>query len=51
MQGVIGDLSPEIVLADQLYEFDTSLFGIDEMPEDEIKANAKKVAERIVETL
>jgi len=51
MQGVIGGLSPEIILADQLYDFDTSLFGIDEMPEDEIKANATKVAERIVEIL
>jgi uncharacterized metal-binding protein len=51
MQGVISDLNPEIILADQLYDFDGSLFGIDEMPEDEIKANARKVAEKIVEML
>jgi uncharacterized metal-binding protein len=51
MQGVIEKLNPEIVLADQLYDFDKSLFGMDQMPEDKIKANAKKVAEKIVEML
>lgn len=51
IQGVISKLNPEIIIADQLYDFDKSLFGIDEMPEDEIRANAKKVAERIVEML
>jgi len=51
MNGVISDLEPEVIVADGLYEFDRSLFGVDEMTEDEIKTHAQEVAKKIVEKL
>ena len=51
MKGVIGGLEPEVIVADQLYDFDRSLFGIDQMSESEIKTHSQSVAKRIVETL
>jgi uncharacterized metal-binding protein len=51
MRGVIGDLEPEIIIADRLYDFDRRLFGIDEMPRAEIEAHARTVAEKIAERL
>jgi uncharacterized metal-binding protein len=48
MQGVISDLNPEIIIADQLYDFDRNLFGIDEMGEEDIKAKARVVAEKVL---
>ncbi len=47
MQGVISGLDPEIIIADQLYDFDRNLFGIDEMREVDIKAKARIVAEKV----
>jgi uncharacterized metal-binding protein len=51
MKGVIPDLNPEIIIADELYDFDTNLFGIDEMPEEEIKQHALEVAKKVVDML
>ncbi len=51
MKGVIRELEPEIIIADQLYDFDRSLFGINEMSEDEIKIHSQEVAKKIVERL
>jgi len=51
MKGVISGLTPEIIIADKLYDFDRSLFGINEMPEEEIKGHAEKVAKAIAERL
>ena len=51
MKGVIPGLAPEVIVADRLYEFDRNLFGIDEMPEDQIKAHGAEVAAKIAETL
>jgi uncharacterized metal-binding protein len=51
MKGVIPDLKPEVIIADGLYEFDRSLFGIDEMPESEIQDHAERVAKAVVERL
>lgn len=51
IEGVIADLNPEIIIADQLYDFNKNLFGIDEMPEDDIKAKARVVAEKVVQML
>ena len=51
MKGVIGELNPEVIIADKLYDFDRSTFGIDEMSEEEIKIHAHEVAKKIVETL
>lgn len=47
MQGVIPDLEPEVIIADKLYDFDRSLFGIDEMPAVEIEAHARMVAQKV----
>ena len=51
MRGVIGDLEPETIIADRLYDFDRRLFGIDEMPRVEIEAHARTVAEKVAERL
>ena len=51
MKGVIPELKPEVIIADNLYEFDRSLFGIDEMPEAQIKVHAKEVARKVLERL
>jgi hypothetical protein len=48
MKGVIPDLNPQVVVADSLYDFDRSLFGIDQMAEEEIRAHAMTVAQKIV---
>lgn len=51
MKGVIPALHPDVVVADQLYDFDQSLFGIDQMPEVEINAHAREVARAIAARL
>ena len=51
MKGAIPNLQPEIIIADGLYDFDRSLFGIDEMPESQIKSLAEKVAKTVVASL
>jgi uncharacterized metal-binding protein len=51
MRGVIGDLEPEIILTDRLYEFDKKLFGVDEMSRANIEAHARTVAEKVAERL
>lgn len=51
MKGVIPKLQPDVVIADELYEFDGDLFGLDEMPEHEIRVHAQEVAKRICERL
>ncbi len=47
MSGVIKEFNPEVIIADKLYDFDRNLFASNEMPENEIKAYATKVAEEI----
>jgi uncharacterized metal-binding protein len=51
MKGVLPDLQPEVVLVDGLYDFDTNLFGIDEMSEEEMRTHARTVAEKLVKDL
>ncbi|UFS70622.1 putative zinc-binding protein [Geomonas sp. RF6] len=51
MGGVIDGLTPEVIIADQLYEFDRALFGIDEMTPEEIQKHARAVAEKIAASL
>jgi uncharacterized metal-binding protein len=51
MRGVIGDLEPEIIIADRLYEFDRRLFGVDEMPCAEMEMHAQTVAAKVAERL
>jgi uncharacterized metal-binding protein len=51
MQGVLGELAPEVFIASALCDFDAGLFGIEEMPEEEIKTLARTVAERVAARL
>ncbi len=51
MKGVIPELKPEVIIADTLYDFDRNLFGIDDMPEGEIKAHGREVAAKIAKRL
>ena len=51
MKAVIPDLTPRVIVADQLYEFDRNLFGINEMTEEEIKSHAQTVAQKVIEEL
>ncbi len=51
MKGVAPGLAPEVVIADRLCDFDRRLFGINEMPEGEIRQHAREVAEKIARTL
>lgn len=51
MNGVIEGLAPEVIIADRLYEFDRKLFGIEEMPPEQIQLHAGTVARKIAEAL
>lgn len=51
MNGVIEGLEPEVIIADQLYDFDRKLFGVEEMQPEEIQAHARTVALKIADTL
>jgi uncharacterized metal-binding protein len=51
MQGVISDLQPEVMIADTLYDLDGDYFGIDEIPEDQIRAHAERVAAKVLEKI
>lgn len=51
MQGVIPELKPEVVIVDRLYDFDRKLFGIDEMPQEEILKHSNTAANKILELL
>lgn len=51
MQAVIPGLKPEVIIADQIYQFNRNLFGINEMPELEIKAHSQEVARKILAQL
>jgi len=51
MQGVLGNLEPEVVIADGLIDFDRNLFGIDEMDPGRITAHATSVAKQIAAML
>jgi uncharacterized metal-binding protein len=51
MKGVIEELEPEVMIADKFYSFNRSLFGINEMSEDEINTHSQEVAKKIVMTL
>lgn len=51
MKGVVPGLEPEVIVADGLYEFDRSLFGMDEMKDTEIAAHAREVAAKVAKRL
>lgn len=47
--GAVQHSRPTVIIADKLYDFNRQLFGVDEMPADEIKTHAYEVANKIVE--
>jgi uncharacterized metal-binding protein len=51
MKGDVDGMEAEVIETDDLFYFDTDLFGINEMPEEEITAHATEVARKIVERL
>jgi uncharacterized metal-binding protein len=51
MNGAIEGLTLEVIVADRLYDFDRGMFGIEEMPAEQIKAHAQAVAQKIADTL
>ena len=51
IRGVLPGIDAEGILTDRLCTFDTSLYGIDEMPDAEIKALGEEVARKIAATL
>ena len=51
MAGVVEDFKPELVIADSLYELEGDLFGIDELPDEQIQNLANQVALQIAEKL
>jgi uncharacterized metal-binding protein len=51
MKGVLPEIQPHVVIADTLYQFDRNLFGINEMPNEEIAIHARTVAQQVVENL
>jgi uncharacterized metal-binding protein len=48
-KGAFPDLKPQVVFTDKLFEYDQNLFGVNEMDDAEISANARKVADQVVE--
>src|SRR5512134_360997 len=51
MSGAIEGLTPEVINADRLYDFDRKLFGIEEVPAEQIRVHARTVAQKIADTL
>lgn len=48
-KGAFPDLTPQVVFTDKLFEYDQSLFGVDEMDDVQISDNAGKIAAQVVE--
>jgi uncharacterized metal-binding protein len=49
VKGAFPNLEPVVVFTNELLECDQDLFGVDEMPDSQISANARKVAEQVAE--
>jgi uncharacterized metal-binding protein len=51
MQGVLGELTPEVIVTDRLCDFDRQLFGSNELPPAEIAGLARTVAGKVAQLL
>jgi uncharacterized metal-binding protein len=51
MKGVLKGLNPEIVAVNKLYALKKDVFGINELPEDEIRLYADEAARKVAATL
>ncbi len=47
-EGAFPGLEPEVVFTDKLFEYDQDLFGVNEIPDLQIVANAEKIAAQVV---
>jgi AhpD family alkylhydroperoxidase len=47
MRGHFPDLAPEIIVTDSLCDFDRSLFGVDSLPPEELRALGRTVATKV----
>jgi uncharacterized metal-binding protein len=47
-RGALPYIEPEVVFTDKLFKYDQNLFGVDEMTDAEINANARQVAAWVV---
>jgi len=50
LKGALPRVKPTVVFTDRLVDFDRSRFGVDEMPEDQVRPLARTAAEKIVAT-
>ncbi len=48
-KGALPGLEPEVVYANEFYKLDQEVFGVDEVPDAEISANAETVAKQVIE--
>lgn len=48
-KGAIPGLEPQTVLTSRFIEYDGDVFGVNEVPDEQINSNARKVAEQVVE--
>lgn len=51
MKGIITGLHPEVIIVDRLYDFDRTLFGINQVTEQQIKEFAQVAASKIVQKI
>ncbi len=51
MEGVLDEFKSEVIIADSLYDIGGDLFGIEELPEEQIKAHAEHIALQVAERL
>jgi uncharacterized metal-binding protein len=51
MAGVLEKFEPELIIADSLYELEGDLFGIEELPDEQIQSLANQVALQVAERL
>ncbi|MBF0495562.1 MAG: hypothetical protein HQK58_03140 [Deltaproteobacteria bacterium] len=49
VEGAFPEFRPQVVFTDRLFDCDPNLFGVDEMLDAEINANARQVAEEIAQ--
>jgi uncharacterized metal-binding protein len=50
LKGAFPEIQPTVVFTDQLVDLDDDLFGVDEMPEADIKDHARTVANKVLAT-
>lgn len=51
MKAVVPEFKPEVIIADGLCNFNRNLFGVNEMPEYELKAHSLEVAQEVMKKI